>query len=92
MTSNIVTRVKSILAVALLVALCLIGQTFSLTVYTVGIVMILCLVVIGFTFNNVAEDRPARKLAVPLAVTWAIVAGIFALSYVLAPVLARIGS
>lgn len=92
MTSTVVARVKSILSVLLLVALVLIGQGLNVTVYTFGILMMLALVIIGFTFNNIAEDRPARRLVIPLVVTWVIVGGIFALSYVLAPLLAQIGS
>lgn len=92
MTSNVVARAKSILAIMLLVALLLIGQKFNVKIYTFGVVMMLCLVVIGFTFNNITEDRSPRELMIPLAVTWAIVAGIFYLSYVLAPLLAQIGS
>lgn len=92
MTSTVVARVKSILSVLLLVALVLIGQGLNVTVYTFGILMMLALVVIGFTFNNIAEDRPATRLVIPLVVTWVIVGGIFALSYVLAPLLAQIGS
>lgn len=92
MAPTVVARVKAILSVLLLVALVLIGQRINVTVYTFGILMMLALVVVGFTFNNIAEDRPARRLVIPLVVTWVIVGGIFALSYILAPLLARIGS
>lgn len=91
MTSTVVARVKSILAVLLIIALVMIGQKWNITVYTFGVLLILSVVVVGFTFNNISESRPARFLVVPLVVTWVIVGAMFVLSYFLAPLLAQIG-
>lgn len=91
MARGVVARIRAVLAVALIVALVLIGQRITLGLYTVGLLLILVVVVLTFTFNNVSEDRPARRLLAPLLLTWAIVAVIFVAGYFLAPVLAQIG-
>ena len=92
MARTAVTRIKAVLAAALILALVLIGQRVSIALYTVGLALILVVVVLTFTFNNVSEERPARRLFAPLLLTWAIVAVIFVGAYFLAPVLAQIGS
>lgn len=89
---SIVPRMRLLLAVLLLLGLLMIGQHFSLAIYKVGVLVVLAAVVLGFTFNNIGEDRSAKRVIVPLIVTWFIVAFIFGLAYILAPVLTQIGS
>lgn len=88
---SVVPRARSVLAVLLLVGLVLIGQKVSSRLYTFGILLTVVVVVLGFTFNNIGEDRLGRQVIVPLLATWVIVAVIFGLAFVLAPVLTRLG-
>jgi lipopolysaccharide export LptBFGC system permease protein LptF len=88
---SVVPRARSVLAVLLLVGLVLIGQKVSSRLYTFGILLTVVVVVLGFTFNNIGEDRSGRQVVVPLLATWVIVAVIFGLAFVLAPVLTRLG-
>jgi hypothetical protein len=90
--SSIVARTRGLLALLLLLALILVGQSFSQTLFTVGILLVVAVVVLGFTFNNISEDAGIKKIAVTVLVTWVIVGSIFGAGIVLAPILTQIGT
>jgi hypothetical protein len=89
--SKIVARTRGMLALLLLLALVLVGQSFSQTLFTIGILLVVSVVVLGFTFNNIADNAGIKKIAVTVLVTWAIVGSIFVAGILLAPILTQIG-
>lgn len=89
---TIVARTRGLLALLLLLALFLVGQSFNQALFTLGILLIVAVVVLGFTFNNISEDAGVKKIAVTVLVTWVIVGSIFGAGIVLAPILTQMGS
>jgi len=84
-------RVRLVLAVLLLASLVLVGQPVSFAAYKVGLGLMVVVVLLGFTFNNIAPHRTARETVVPLFVTVIVVGAVFGTGIVLAPILTELG-
>lgn len=86
-----IKNAKSFLAILLLLSLVLIGQNASFIVYKIGILMIIAVVILEFTFNNISEDSSFYGIFKGLVITWIITGGLVGISILIAPVLTSLG-
>ena len=86
-----VRPIKAGLSILLFVALVFIWQRASVAVYDLGLILVIAIVFLGFTFNNISNSTTVGKLALSLIITWIIVGAIFGISIAIAPLLATLG-
>jgi hypothetical protein len=75
----------------MLVCFILIGQQFSFTLYSVGITAIIIITLCNMAFSNMNSDLGVKDTLIAFVRIMLIVAVIFALGILLAPVLIKMG-
>jgi len=78
-------RFQAILIVTLLVALVLIGQQANKLLYQIGLPVLVVAAFLQIAFGNIPPNAGFGRSMKLLAITWLIVAGVFALAIYLAP-------
>lgn len=86
-----IRNTRTVLAVLLLASLVLIAQRASQFVYTVGVLLTIVTVLLGFTFNNLPEETSFAGIVKGLIITWIITGGVVGISIVSAPLLTTLG-
>ena len=78
-------QVQGILIAGMLIGLVLIAQRQSLTLYRIGLPLLIVAAFLQIAFGNIPPRSGFRRSLILLIVTWAIVAAIFFISVQLAP-------
>ena len=78
-------QVQGILIVLMLIGLVLIAQRQSLTLYRIGLPLLIVAAFLQIAFGNIPPRSGFLRSLVLLIITWAIVAAIFFISVQLAP-------
>jgi hypothetical protein len=76
---------QGILIAVLLIGLVLIAQRQSLTLYRIGLPLLIVAAFLQIAFGNIPPRSGFRRSLVLLVITWAIVAAVFFISVKLAP-------
>jgi hypothetical protein len=78
-------QVQGILIAVMLIGLVLIAQRQSLTLYRIGLPLLIVAAFLQIAFGNIPPRSGFRRSLTLLIITWAIVAAIFFISVQLAP-------
>lgn len=78
-------RVQALLIVLMLIGLVLIAQRQSLTLYRVGLPLLIVSAFLQIAFGNIPPRAGLSRSMALLVLTWAIVAAVFFISVKLAP-------
>ncbi len=85
------SRVQTLLIVLLLVCFMLVGQRFSLTIYTYGLMAMMGLTIVQIALGNTDPRAGPGKTLRNLVITFLIVGGVIIASLYLAPTLIGFG-
>lgn len=78
-------QVQGILIAVMLIGLVLIAQRQSLTLYRIGLPLLIVAAFLQIAFGNIPSRSGLRRSLMLLLITWAIVAAVFFVSVQLAP-------
>jgi hypothetical protein len=78
-------RFQGILIALMLIGLVMIAQRQSLTLFRIGLPLLIVSAFLQIAFGNISPSAGFRRSMALLALTWVIVAAIFFVSYKLAP-------
>jgi hypothetical protein len=84
-------RMQSIIIAALLVCFVLIGQTFSATLYAIGLTAVIIITLCNMAFSNMRDDLDFKHAMIAFVRIMAIVAFIFIAGILLTPTLLTMG-
>ena len=84
-------RFQAVLIGVMILGMVLIAQSASKTLYQIGLPLMIGAAFLQIAFGNIPPSAGFAKSMKLLALTWAIVAGVFALGIYLAPHLVELG-
>lgn len=85
------SRVQSLIIFLMLICFILIGQQFSSALYSTGLTAIILITLCNMAFSNMRSDLGVKDTLIGFVRIMLIVAVIFALGILLAPVLIKMG-
>ena len=80
-------RVQGLLIAVMLLGLVLIAQRQSVTLYRIGLPLLIVAAFLQIAFGNIPPRSNLKRSMLLLALTWIIVAGVFVAGILLAPAL-----
>jgi hypothetical protein len=84
-------RMQNIVIVTMLLSFALIIQKFSMTLHHIGLMLLIVSALSQMAFGNIPSNASFKESRKTIAIAFAIVACVFGLGIVLAPVLINIG-
>ncbi len=84
-------RMQGIVIVAMLVSFVFIIQKFSMTLHHIGLLLLIVSALSQMAFGNIPSEASFKESRNTIIIAFVIVAGVFGLGILLAPVLINIG-